>query len=137
MRILQFAFGSDSADPFLPHNHERDTVVYPGTHDNDTTHGWWANATEAERQFARAYLNTDGREIHWDLIRAAYASVADTAVIPMQDILGLGSEHRMNFPGKAEGYWEWRFSWSQVEPVHAQRMAEMCRLYGRMGRLPV
>ena len=132
MRILQFAFGSDSTDPFLPHNHERDTVVYPGTHDNDTTQGWWAKTTEAERQFARAYLNTDGREIHWDLIRAACASVADTAVIPMQDILGLGSEHRMNFPGRSEGYWEWRFSWSQVEPAHAQRMAEMCRLYGRL-----
>ena len=62
--------------------------------------------------------------------------MADTAVIPMQDILGLGSEHRMNFPGKSEGYWEWRFSWHQLEPAHAQRMAEMCRLYGRLGRLP-
>jgi 4-alpha-glucanotransferase len=131
MRILQFAFGDKNTNPYLPHNHEPDTVVYPGTHDNDTTLGWWASATEAERHHAREYLNTDGHEIHWDLIRAACASVADTAIVPMQDILGLGSEHRMNFPGEGEGHWEWRFSWAQARPEHANRLAHLCRLYGR------
>ncbi len=133
MRILQFAFGGGSGNNFLPHNHEADTVVYPGTHDNDTTLGWWASASEAEKHHVREYLLTDGHEIHWDLIRAACASVADTAVHPMQDVLGLEGMHRMNFPGKGEGYWEWRFSWDQVKPVHAQRLAHLCRLFGRDG----
>ena len=131
MRILQFAFGGGSDNSFLPHNHESDTVVYSGTHDNDTTLGWWDSATPAERRHASDYLGTDGSEIHWDLIRAACASVADTAVHSLQDVLGLAGEHRMNFPGKGEGYWEWRFSWEQVRPDHAQRLAQLCELYGR------
>ena len=131
MRILQFAFGGGSDNSFLPHNHESDTVVYAGTHDNDTSLGWWDSATPEERQHVCDYLGTDGSQIHWDLIRAACASVADTAVHAMQDILGLRTEHRMNFPGKAEGYWEWRFSWDQVKPEHAARLAKLCRLYGR------
>jgi 4-alpha-glucanotransferase len=131
MRILQFAFGGGSGNNFLPHNHAADTVVYTGTHDNDTTQGWWASATEVERQHARDYLAVDGHDIHWDLMRAACASVADTAIHPLQDILGLGTECRMNFPGKSEGYWEWRFSWDQVQPAHAQRLAHLCQLYGR------
>jgi 4-alpha-glucanotransferase len=133
MRVLQFAFGGDSTNSFLPHRHARDTVVYTGTHDNDTTVGWWAYISEAERQHVRDYLGVDGHDIHWDLIRAACASVADTAIHPMQDILGLGTEHRMNFPGKAEGYWEWRFDWSEVNPSHAARLLQLCRLYGRDG----
>jgi 4-alpha-glucanotransferase len=135
MRILQFAFGGESDNPFLPHNHQNDTVVYAGTHDNDTTVGWWASATPAERQHASEYLNTDGAEMHWDLIRAACASVADTAVHAMQDVLGLRTEHRMNFPGKSEGFWEWRFTWAQVTPQHAQRLARLCELYGRNGEM--
>jgi 4-alpha-glucanotransferase len=131
MRILQFAFAGGSDNNFLPHNFESDTVVYAGTHDNDTTLGWWDCATPEERQYAREYLATDATEIHWDLIRAACASVADTAVHAMQDILGLRTEHRMNFPGKSEGYWEWRFSWDEVKPEHAQRLAKLCTLYGR------
>ena len=131
MRILQFAFGGDSRNVYLPHNHEPDSVVYTGTHDNDTTLGWWASASAHERAHALAYLGCDGREMHWDLIRAACASVADTAIIPMQDVLGLGGEHRMNLPGHAEGYWEWRFDWDQVQPGHARRLAALCRLYGR------
>jgi 4-alpha-glucanotransferase len=131
MRILQFAFGSGSDNAFLPHNFEADTVVYSGTHDNDTSVGWWHSAKPEERRHAAAYLNSDGSEIHWDLIRAACASVADTAVHPMQDVLGLPTEDRMNFPGKGEGYWEWRFRWDQVQPEHAQRLAQLCELYGR------
>jgi 4-alpha-glucanotransferase len=133
MRILQFAFGSGSGNAYLPHNHEPDTVVYTGTHDNDTTRGWWTSAPEHERHHVRELLATDGREIHWDLIRAAMASVAETAIVPLQDVLGLGSEARMNFPGKGEGYWRWRFSWDQVRPEHGQRMAQLARLFRRDG----
>ena len=133
MRILHFAFGSGSANPYLPHNHDPDTVVYTGTHDNDTSQGWWQSCSEAERQHASDYLASDGREIHWDLIRAACASVADTAIHPMQDVLGLGTEARMNFPGQASGWWTWRFTWDQVRADHAQQLAELCRLFRRDG----
>ena len=133
MRILQFAFDGGSGNAYLPHNHDVDAVVYAGTHDNDTTQGWWASLSEDRRHRVRDYLGVDGREIHWDLIRAACASVADTAVHPMQDVLGLTGEHRMNWPGKGEGYWQWRFAWSQVRPEHAQRLAHWARLYRRDG----
>ncbi len=133
MRILQFAFAGDASDRFLPHNHEPDTVVYTGTHDNDTVAGWWATATDAERHYARGYLATDGHDMAWTMIRAACASVADTAVHPMQDVLALPTECRMNFPGQSEGWWGWRFEWSQVQPWHAQRLSELSRLYGRVG----
>ena len=138
MRILQFAFGAGSDNLYLPHNHEPDAAVYTGTHDNNTTQGWWHGASYAEQQHVLAYLGLDGQhdaaaQIHWHLIRAACASVADTAVHPMQDVLGLGHEQRMNFPGQGEGWWAWRFSWWQVVPEQAQRLAEMCRLYWRDG----
>jgi 4-alpha-glucanotransferase len=108
-------------------------VVYAGTHDNDTTLGWWSSAPEHERAHVRALLGTDGHEIHWDFIRAAMGSVADTAVHPMQDVLGLGSAARMNYPGRAEGWWRWRFTWDQVQPAQAQRLAGLTRLYRRDG----
>ncbi len=133
MRILQFAFEAGSGNHFLPHNHEQDTVVYTGTHDNDTTRGWWEKASAHERRHLCDYLATDGREIHWDLIRAACASVGDMAIHPMQDVLGLGGEHRMNLPGKSEGYWEWRFSWDQLKPEQAQRLQHLCTIYRRDG----
>jgi 4-alpha-glucanotransferase len=131
MRILQFAFAGDASDPFLPHNHACDTVVYTGTHDNDTSAGWWATATDHERHLARAYLATDGHDMPWTLIRTALASVADTAVLPMQDVLALPTEARMNHPGQASGWWSWRFQWPQIQPWHAGRLAELSRLYGR------
>ena len=134
MRILQFAFAGDASDRFLTHHHEPDTVVYTGTHDNDTAAGWWATASDHERHFARGYLATDGHDMPWVLIREACRSVADTVVHPMQDVLALPGECRMNFPGKGEGWWEWRLQWPQVHPWHAQRLAEMCRLYGRNGQ---
>jgi 4-alpha-glucanotransferase len=133
MRILQFAFSGNPQDRYLPHNHEPDSVVYTGTHDNNTVAGWWAEAGEAERHFARGYLATDGHEMPWTMIRAACASVADTAIVPMQDVLALGAECRMNLPGQGSGWWRWRLQWSQVHPWHAQRLAELCRLYGRSG----
>ncbi len=133
MRILQFAFDGGSGNAYLPHNHDTDSVVYTGTHDNDTTQGWWASLREDQRQRVCDYLGSPCHEIHWELIRAACASVADTVVHPMQDVLGLGGEHRMNLPGRGEGYWEWRFAWHQVRPEHAQRLAHFAQLYRRDG----
>ncbi|KFB67266.1 MAG: 4-alpha-glucanotransferase [Candidatus Accumulibacter vicinus] len=134
MRILQFAFDGDARNPYLPHNYEANTVVYTGTHDNDTSRGWWESLSRAEQDYVRAYLGVgdeSSEEIHWQLIRLACSSVASLCVIPMQDVLGLDSTHRMNAPGLGEGSWEWRFSWQQVEDSHARRLAELARLYGR------
>ncbi|HSM23182.1 MAG TPA: 4-alpha-glucanotransferase, partial [Rubrivivax sp.] len=131
MRILQFAFDGDADNRFLPHNHEQDTVVYTVTHDNDTTAGWWATASDRERHYARGYLSTDGHDMPWTLIRAACMSVADTAIHPLQDVLALPTECRMNYPGQSEGWWQWRFQWPQLLPWHAERLGELVRLYGR------
>jgi 4-alpha-glucanotransferase len=133
MRILQFAFGGDATNRFLPHHHECDSVVYPGTHDNDTSVGWWAGANAGERHYAGAYLDSDGSDIAWALIRAACASVADTAIYAMQDVLELPGNSRMNYPGRSEGWWEWRLQWSQVQPWHAQRLSLLCQLFDRQG----
>ena len=133
MRILQFAFGDDAGNRFLPHHHESDTVVYTGTHDNDTVAGWWAGASDHEKHMARAYFACDGQDMPWTLIRAAMASVADMAVHPMQDVLALPSTARMNLPGQESGWWTWRFSWDQVQAWHAERLTEMARVYGRCG----
>ncbi len=131
MRILQFAFGEGNTHAYLPHNHEHDTAVYTGTHDNDTTPGWWQTLPEHVKHHVREYLAIDGHDIHWDLIRAACASVADTVIVPMQDVLGLPTEQRMNYPGKAEGNWSWRFSWADVGPLPAPRLRALCELYRR------
>ena len=136
MRILQFAFGEggfeDNLNTYLPHNFEANTVVYTGTHDNDTTQGWWAAISPAMRQHVLDYLGADNdTDIHWKLIRAACASVADMAIHPLQDVLGLDGAHRMNLPGKGEGHWEWRFTWAQVQPGHARQLARFCELYRR------
>ncbi|CAN5810213.1 4-alpha-glucanotransferase [soil metagenome] len=133
MAILQFAFGGSSANAYLPHNHDADSVVYAGTHDNNTARGWWDSIAPPEQTHVREYLAIDGHDIAWDMIRASCASVADTAVHQLQDILGLPGEARMNFPGKGDGFWEWRFTWDQVQPEHAQRLAHLCMLYRRDG----
>ena len=134
MRILQFAFDGQSNNPYLPHNFEPHTVVYTGTHDNNTTRGWWDALPEQERHYIRHYLGISGEAIHWDLIHTASASVAAISVVPMQDVLGLDSSARMNQPGLTEGSWEWRFTWDQVAPWHAERLAELGRLHGRTPR---
>ncbi|MFH0992257.1 MAG: 4-alpha-glucanotransferase [bacterium] len=133
MKVLQFAFGDDPDNPFLPHNYISECVVYTGTHDNDTTLGWYEKASEHEQDFLRRYAATSAAEIHWDLIALAARSVADVVVFPMQDILGLGSESRMNLPGTTVGNWEWRFSWSQVGPMPAERLYQISALCGRTG----
>ena len=134
MRILQFAFDFNPENPYLPHNFERDTVVYTGTHDNDTTRGWWNSLAEREKDYVRRYLGINGDSVSRDMIRAAWASVAAFAIAPMQDVLGLDSANRMNRPGQGQGSWEWRFSWSQVESWHAGFLDELTRLYARSSR---
>lgn len=131
MKVLQFAFDSDSANPYLPHNHIPASVVYTGTHDNDTTMGWYQAMEPWVEQRMWAYLGHPGESMPWPLIRAALASVAGLAVLPMQDLLSLGSEHRMNIPGVAEGNWRWRFEWEWVPADLSDSLNELNRLYGR------
>lgn len=117
MAVLQFAFsGVEASDNlYLPHNLQQNLVLYPGTHDNDTTLGWYAEATEEARDHVRRYFRISGDEIGWDFIRAAYASVAGLAVIPMQDVLSIGGEGRFNTPGESQGNWQWRMSWADMD----------------------
>lgn len=144
MRILQFAFGTDpQASAFRPHAYEPATVVYTGTHDNDTTVGWWRSdgagdstrASEevaAEKAFAARYLGLrEGDAIEWAMIRTALASVADTVIVPMQDILGLGSAARFNLPGRAGGNWRFRFTWDQCTPALTQRLRTLVDTFDR------
>ncbi len=143
MAILQFAFGADgSANDFQPHTYPRAKVVYTGTHDNDTVVGWWNSQPggdstrtqemiDREKAFACRYLGTDGQEIHWVLIRAVLASVADTAIIPVQDLAGLGSEARMNLPGRQAGNWGFRFTWDQLGHDVVARLRGLVDLYQR------
>ena len=133
MRVLQFAFAADARDLNLPHNLPEDCAVYTGTHDNDTTRGWFEQAHGRERDFARTYLKCDGAEIAWDLIHAASASVARYAIYPMQDVLSLGSEARMNIPGMAAGQWSWRLDWRHSAPWHARRLRQISAAHGRNG----
>lgn len=150
MRILQFAFGEDPKGmDYRPHNYVHNSVVYTGTHDNDTTVGWFrseagvgttrtAAQVAAEQKFVLRYVGTDGSEIHWDMIRLALSSVADTAIIPMQDVLGLGSEGRMNLPGSAIGNWSWRFHGKDLTAASAAKLANWAELYDRIpGRPPL
>lgn len=131
MAVLQFAFGGDDTNPYLPHNMVANQVVFTGTHDNDTTLGWYRAAPEGERDHVRRYLGIDGERIVDDLITCAYRSVAETALVPMQDVLQLGSEARMNVPGRADGNWAWRFTWDQLEPGRSEWLAGLAEETGR------
>jgi 4-alpha-glucanotransferase len=143
MSVLQFAFGNDPQAPsFRPHNYPREIVAYTGTHDNDTTLGWWnskpgADSTRtaadiaAEREFARRYLRADGQEMNWVFIQTVMASVADTVLIPLQDVLGLGSEARMNLPGRPDGNWQWRITPGSLCGEDARRLRDLARTYER------
>ncbi|MEQ9308312.1 MAG: 4-alpha-glucanotransferase [Balneolaceae bacterium] len=110
MKIIQFAFDSDSKNSFLPHNYPQNSVVYTGTHDNDTSVGWYEKAPEVEKHRARTYTRSDGADISWELIRLGMMSVSDQAIFPLQDYLNLDGEHRMNFPGTSSGNWLWRYT---------------------------
>jgi 4-alpha-glucanotransferase len=130
MRILQFGFDT-AKNPFLPHNYVPNCVAYTGTHDNDTTLGWYESAPQNELDFARRYLRVDGNDFAWDLIRSIWSSVAIYAVAPMQDALSLGGEARMNFPSKLGGNWEWRMMDEDMSNELAGRLKELNELYLR------
>lgn len=132
MRILQFAFGEDESHYFLPHNYIPNCIAYTGTHDNDTSVGWWNSASPNEKDFAQKYLKSDGHDIHWNMIDALSSSKSNTVVIPMQDVLGLAGEHRMNFPGQHDGNWEWRFSWDSVRPESSKVLAKITAAHNRL-----
>ena len=136
MAVLQFAFGGSPDNEFLPHNHRRNLVVYTGTHDNNTTVGWWEEELSDEgKEFARSYLNLPEHEedvdIHRSAVRAIIASVADRVVFPLQDVIGLGSEGRMNTPGTMDGNWAWRFTPEQLSEEDEEVLEELTHLYGR------
>jgi 4-alpha-glucanotransferase len=133
MRVLQFAFGDESREnPHKPYNYIKNCVVYTGTHDNDTTAGWFSGErTRMEKESALRYMGSNGSDPVWDLIRQALASVADTVIIPMQDILGLGTEARMNLPSTIEHNWIWRMREDQLNPEAASKLRIMNRIYGR------
>ena len=132
MKILQFAFSADAANPFLPFNYPRNAVVYTGTHDNDTTLGWFNTASDQEKQNLLLYLGSISPEgIHWDLIRLALSSIANQAIIPLQDILGLGNQARMNFPSIPEGNWEWRYQTGALTQELGDRLKVLTELNGR------
>ncbi|MDO5056658.1 MAG: 4-alpha-glucanotransferase [Lautropia sp.] len=131
MAVLQFAFASDATNPYLPHNLITNKVVYTGTHDNDTTLGWFHSTNERERARAQIYLKTDGREMNWELIHTASQSVANWAIYPMQDVLGLGSEARMNRPGDQQNCWGWRFAWQQLHEWQTRRLRAITQVHGR------
>ena len=134
MRILQFAFDGGADNPYLPHNHTPDSVVYTGTHDNDTTLGWWTSLSAEQQAHIHDYLCGDdlAEAMPWLLIRAALESVAQLAIIPMQDLLELGAEARMNTPGTTVGNWAWQYDEAQCTPERAKRMREAVALYGRL-----
>lgn len=133
MKILQFAFDADGDSDYLPHNYTENTVVYTGTHDNDTTVGWFQSMSRKDRKFARQYLNFKGnKNIAWEFIRAALGSVSNMAIIPMQDYLGLGKEARINIPSTLGENWKWRIQKGQTTDELAQKIYEMSKLYGRV-----
>lgn len=134
MKVLQFAFGGDVHNTHLPHLYTHDTVVYTGTHDNDTAVGWYNKGGPKVRDFVRRYANSDGHEINWDLIRLAIASVADTAIIPLQDVLGLDSDARMNTPGLLMGNWMWQVTEDQLSEATSARLAALTATFGRATR---
>jgi 4-alpha-glucanotransferase len=131
MRVLQFAFVADTSSDFLPHNYVPNTVAYAGTHDNDTTVGWFEKLDAKTRQEVLDYTGTDGSAIQWDLIRLLMMSVANTIVVTAQDWLGLGSDARMNFPGRAEGNWSWRLTWDMLSDDVKARLKKLTVTYGR------
>ena len=132
MKILQFAFGGDASNPYLPHNHKPLCVVYTGTHDNNTTLGWYQELGRAEKQHLREYYGYPREKMPWPVVRMAFASVARMAIVPLQDVLELDASHRMNRPGVSGGNWRWRYDWSQVPEDLPARLRALVAMYGRL-----
>ncbi len=137
MKVLLFAFGEDlPTNPYAPHNHIKNCVVYTGTHDNNTIRGWFKKELGPEdKKRISEYIGREVSEktIHWEIIRLAMMSVADMVIIPMQDILGLGEKYRMNLPASSEGNWEWRLLPEQLSPSLLKKLKELTTIYGRNG----
>ena len=131
MKILQFAFDDSENNAYLPHNFEKNCVVYTGTHDNDTTIGWYKSTTGESKDYFRRYMNTDGSSPEWDLIRLAQASSANTAIYPLQDVLSLDETARMNTPGVKADNWQWRYTASMLKEEYAQRLCYLSKLFRR------
>ncbi|MET0070453.1 MAG: 4-alpha-glucanotransferase [Candidatus Thiodiazotropha sp.] len=131
MKILQFAFSGGADNPYLPFHHSRDSVVYTGTHDNDTTLGWYKGLDDTTREIVDDYLGKPREVMPWPLIRTALASRANLAILPFQDVLGLDSTHRMNTPGTTEGNWGWRFEWNRIKHGTTERLLRYVKMYGR------
>ena len=131
MKILQFAFGDTAQNPYLPHNYEPNTVVYTGTHDNDTTLGWFSSLNDYDKERIYGYLGCSKVPMPSLLMGTAFSSVANLAIVPMQDILELGSEGRMNTPGTTEGNWKWQFSWDQLTAGKADKLKNMITMFSR------
>jgi 4-alpha-glucanotransferase len=131
MKVLQFGFGDKGSHIYLPHNYERACVAYTGTHDNDTTVGWWGALDDAGRARVRAYLGDPADGIHWAMIRAALGSPAALALVPAQDVLGLGSEARMNTPSRPDANWTWRLLPAALSPAHAEKLAAIAEVADR------
>ena len=134
MVVLQFAFGSESDNGYLPHNYQRNYVSYSGTHDNDTTLGWYSKLDDATQDHVRRYLDVSGDSIAWDFTRAAIRSSANMAIVPLQDLMSLGSEARLNLPGAPMGNWQWRYSQAQLDALLGETsnyIASQLALYGR------
>ena len=132
MRVLQFGFGADARNEHLAHNFDRQTLVYTGTHDNDTTVGWYRSRSPVEQHNVREYLATDGSNVSLDLIRLAFSSVAQLAIVPLQDLLALGSEARMNMPGRTDGNWTWRYEAEMLKDWHRDWLAHITRMFNRI-----
>ena len=131
MKVLQFAFDSGNTNFYLPHRYKKNCVVYTGTHDNDTTTGWYATASEKARDKVRRYMNTDASQVSWDFIRTCFGSPARFAIIPVQDLFCQGSDCRMNTPGKADGNWAYRMKKELLTSDVAKRLYDVTKLYGR------
>ncbi len=131
MKIFQFAFSTDATDRFLPHNYPQNSVTYTGTHDNDTSLGWFRSTLEEERDYLRRYLGRDDHNIVWEMMRAIWSSVAMFAIAPMQDVLNLGTQARMNFPGRPSGNWSWRMPEDALTEHLKERLLEYNQIYGR------
>lgn len=131
MKVLQFGFGDPGAHIYLPHKCEANSVIYTGTHDNDTTPGWWKNAGKEEKQHALEYFGEPADGMHWAFIRGAFAAVSMLAIVPLQDVLDLGSEARMNTPSLSDGNWGWRFSRGQLTKQLAAKLAAISTVSDR------
>ena len=137
MKVLQFAFDSREESDYLPHNYEKNCVVYTGTHDNDTILGWYYVMSEEDREFSKEYMgnakSTD-EELPWDFIRMSMESVANLAVTPMQEFLGLGTEARINYPSTLGNNWKWRLLPGQFTPEMAKRIHRLTQITARIAK---